>query len=162
MRQAREALEQRLQRSPLEEEVAAELGVSVEAYQRGRLEAEGVYAESLDALGQGRDVLEAMVQDGDGLGEHLERAELGRLVRRAMLELPDREREVMSLYYEQGLLRQIGAELGMCIATAGKVKTQATERLRKALRGRWPRRGEEVRQARYDTAGEYTSQRRTG
>src|SRR5580658_789141 len=45
-----EALEQRLQRAPLEEEIAAELGISQKDYQDTLLELRGVSVGSLDAV----------------------------------------------------------------------------------------------------------------
>ena len=45
-------LEQRLQRAPAEEEIAAELGISLHAYQEALLELRGVSLGSLDAAPQ--------------------------------------------------------------------------------------------------------------
>src|ERR1017187_2770573 len=46
------ALEQRLQRAPEEEEIAAEMGISLHAYQEALLEVRGVSLGSLDAAPQ--------------------------------------------------------------------------------------------------------------
>ena len=60
--------------------------------------------------------------------------ELERLVA-ALKELPERERQILSLYYEQELtLAEIGRVIGVGESRVSQLRTQAVVRLRSLLR----------------------------
>ena len=64
----------------------------------------------------------------------VEKSELRRLVAAAVLALPERERTVISLYYEQELtLKEIGEILGVTESRVCQIHTQATARLRASI-----------------------------
>jgi RNA polymerase sigma factor FliA len=61
----------------------------------------------------------------------VEKAEMRRLVAQAVMALPERERTIMSLYYEQELtLKEIGEIMGVTESRICQIHTQATARLR--------------------------------
>jgi RNA polymerase sigma factor for flagellar operon FliA len=139
---AKAAVERRVERGALEEEVAEELGVKLAEYHEQRLAAAGRQPESLEASGLQR-LAEAVEERG--ADEEYERAELGRILRRGIEELPERERKIVSLYYDEGRTnRQIGAEMGESVHNVARVKAQAIRRLRLSMGSCWPRRGDEV------------------
>jgi len=68
--------------------------------------------------------------------EGVEREERRRLLRAAVLDLPEREVLVISLYYYEGMtLREIGQILGVTEARVCQLHTQALLRLRGRLSG---------------------------
>jgi RNA polymerase sigma factor for flagellar operon FliA len=134
---AMEALARELDRPPTDEEMAARLGVEVADYRR--LLGEGVTLVSLD--GATRDdergvILEALV-DGSlpsPLGA-LEAREQRRWLGRLIDGLPERERQVLALYYYEELTMQdIGAVLGVTESRVSQIHSAAVLRLRAALR----------------------------
>ncbi|HZQ62036.1 MAG TPA: RNA polymerase sigma factor FliA [Casimicrobiaceae bacterium] len=131
-------LEQRLGRSPNEKEIAAELGESLESYQALLQEARG--CELLHLEDFGRD------DDDDYLDRHCpdQRSnplELfhdarfrGALVK-AIEALPEREKLLMGLYYEQDLnFKEIAAVLEVSESRVCQLHSQAVARLRARLR----------------------------
>ena len=133
------ALEQKNGRAPSEGEIAGELGVPLADYQGQLLDARGhqiVYAEDyLDADG-GAPAGESTADAHAGVLERLLDEEFRGQVSQAVAGLPEREKLVMSLYYEKELnLREIGAVLGVTESRVCQLHSQAVARLRAKLRG---------------------------
>ncbi len=144
-------------RAPSEQELADSLGMPLGDYQRLLLDARGhqlVYLEDL-ADGDGDEYLErhatqAAAPDPLVL---LEEAGMRQQLVAAIENLPEREKLMMALYYEQDLnLREIGEVLGVTESRVCQLHSQAIARLRaavlaagelpaKARRGRKPRVG---------------------
>src|ERR1700733_11916503 len=106
--------EQRLHRSPTEEEIAAELGQTVEEYHEWLVDSRGLSLGSLENASaspddEGHDVLKYVSDDEDSWPSRvLERSELQRLLADAISKMPDIEKTVLSLYYHEELtLREI-------------------------------------------------------
>ena len=136
------ALEQKHGRSPQEGELAESLGMSLDEYQKLLLDARGhqlVYLEDLGDSGEG---------DGEAyLDRHLASEQLDPLA--ALLDqdmrgslisaieaLPEREKLMMALYYDEELnLREIGEVLGVTESRVCQLHTQAIARLRSRLLG---------------------------
>src|SRR5215831_9459403 len=122
-------LEQRLGRPPAERERAAELGVSLEAYQELLLEARGTQLLHLDDFGQeGEDsYLETHCPDErenplDRLSDKRFRAALIQ----AIEHLPEREKLLMSLYYEQDMnFKEIAAVMEVSESRVCQLHSQA-------------------------------------
>lgn len=125
-------------RAPSEGELSAALGMSLADYQRLLLDARGhqmVYLE--DLTGEDDDYLEhhATGVSADPLTILEESNMRGALVA-AIGQLPERERMMMALYYEQDLnLREIGAVMGVTESRVCQIHTQAVARLRAAVMG---------------------------
>lgn len=133
------ALEQQNGRAPSETELAESLGVSLAEYQHMLQEARGhqlVYFEDF-ALDEGSDYLERH------LGEHetnpldlLESADTRAGLVRAIEALPEREKMIMALYYDEELnLREIGEVLGVTESRVCQLHSQAVARLRTQVVG---------------------------
>ena len=141
--QAVAALEQKLQRAPTEEEIAAELGITVEEYQEWLSESQGLHLGSLDSGGGedgSRDLLRFVADDESEWPSHVfERKELHRLLKTAIARMPYIERTVLGLYYQEELtLREIARIVKLHESRVSQLKTQAIIRLRAFLRKRWP------------------------
>jgi RNA polymerase sigma factor for flagellar operon FliA len=143
MQSAIEALEQRLQRSPAEEEIAAELNVSLEIYREWLLELRGINIGSLDAAAGGEDsrtLLQFIADpDGNSPARLLERSELERLITEGLKKIPRQEGIVVDLYYRQELgIREIASILNIHITRVSQIKSQAILRLRNYVERHWP------------------------
>ena len=138
--QAYSKLEHVLRRSPTDEELANELGISsgeLDTLLRQTARA-GVLQldEVLFAGGQGERTLGDTIPDaGEGPVATLELAETRHLLAKAIGALADRERTVLSLYYYEGLnLAEIGEILGVTESRACQIHTKAVHQLRHRLR----------------------------
>lgn len=133
------ALEQRLGRAPREREVAKALGVSLDEYQAMLLEARSGHVVSFDELEEAHGD-ELARQPADASCEPQARVEDRRLregLVAAIEALPERERQLMSLYYEEDLnFREIAAVLGVTESRVCQMHAQAVARLRERVNGR--------------------------
>ena len=131
-------LQQRFGRSPSERQIAEELGVSIESYQQMLFEARGTqlihYEDFSDdedddflernCAGNTADPLAALL-DGD----------LRQVLINAIETLPEREKTLMGLYYEQELnFKEIGAVLGVSESRICQIHSQTVARLRVRLK----------------------------
>lgn len=140
-------LEHQLGRSPSEGEIAERLEISLPQYQKTLQEARGhqlVYLE--DFRGEDdSDYLEHHLTDNDvdpaGI---LEDKKLRQQLASAIDELPERERLLMALYYEEELnLREIGAVLGVTESRVCQLHSQAVSRLRAHVLGVIPKKAKQ-------------------
>jgi RNA polymerase sigma factor FliA len=136
------AAEQKLQRAPIEEEIAAQLNLSVEEYRGWLIEIRGLNFGNVEyASGEtGRDVLQFVADDEDNLPSKLfERAELERLLAEAIGHMPRIEQTVLSLYYHEELtLREIAGIVDLHESRISQLKAQAILRIRSHVEKRWP------------------------
>jgi RNA polymerase sigma factor for flagellar operon FliA len=137
---AARALEQRLGRQPREGEVAHEMGLSLQDYREllGKVRgAQLVYLEGMSGDDSEEDFLGRDVADeGADLADRLHDQRMRQALARAADALPERERQVMGMYYETGLtLKEIGAVLGVTETRAWQLHRQAVARLRVGLSG---------------------------
>jgi RNA polymerase sigma factor for flagellar operon FliA len=129
-------------RVPSEAELADALGMSLADYQKTLLEARGhqiVYFD--DFTGEGdEDFLERHFTDNDADPLNiLEDRNFKNLMVQAIEKLPEREKMMMALYYEQDLnLREIGEVMGVTESRVCQLHTQAVSRLRGQLVGKMP------------------------
>jgi RNA polymerase sigma factor for flagellar operon FliA len=140
------AAEQRLHRSPTEEEVAGELSISLEEYHEWLVEVRGVNIGSLEYVGgedEGRDMLQFVSDREDDWPSNLfERAELEKLLASAIEKMPEVERMVLGLYYQNELtLREIATVMKLHESRVSQLKSQAVLRLRTYMERRWPTQG---------------------
>lgn len=138
------AAEQRLHRSPAEDEIAAELGLPIDEYHEWLVDIRGVNLGSLEAASpedEGRNLLKYISGDEDEWPSRiLERTELQRLLAEGIEKMPRTERIVISLYYHEELtLREISKIVNLHESRISQLKSQAILRLRSFLEKRWPR-----------------------
>ncbi|MGE5470015.1 MAG: RNA polymerase sigma factor FliA [Bacteroidota bacterium] len=129
-------------RAPSERELAEALGVSLEEYQKTLHEARGhqlIYFE--DFAGDGdEDFLERHFTDNEADPANiLEDKSVKQMLVKAIERLPERERLMMALYYEQELnLREIGEVMGVTESRVCQLHSQAIARLRSQVIGELP------------------------
>ena len=124
-------LEQQLGRSPLDLEVADAMGITLESYHQQLQDASGHQVFSLD------DMTDNQLTDGDSFGsdEITENNNFEQALAEAIGALPERERLLMSLYYNEELnLKEIGEVLGVSESRVSQIHTQTVVRLRSKLR----------------------------
>jgi RNA polymerase sigma factor for flagellar operon FliA len=130
-------LRHELNREPSELEIAARLNVPPEAYQRMLDQMRAVELATIrqrDSRDDRRSP-ELVVDLDDSPQVRLERAELRQHLARALSELPERERQILSMYYEHELtLAEIGVVIGVGESRVSQLRTQAIGRLRTCLR----------------------------
>jgi RNA polymerase sigma factor for flagellar operon FliA len=136
------AAEQRLKRSPVEEEIAAQLEIPLEQYHQWLVEIRGLNIASLEcASGEhGRNLLYYIPDGSQNLPSTLlEKSELERLLAESIDGIPAMERKVLSLYYHEELtLREIAQVVHLHESRISQLKSQAILRLRSHLAAHWP------------------------
>ena len=139
--QALHRLEQRLGRTPLESEIAAELGMALDDYQSLLGKVRGTQLVYLEDIGGGYadgsdDYLERHVADAGADPFALLRDQRLRLALvDAIKNLPEREQYVMGMYYEHDMnLKEIAAVLGVTESRVCQLHSQAIARLRTKMR----------------------------
>jgi RNA polymerase sigma factor for flagellar operon FliA len=137
------AVEQRLQRAPTEEEIAAELHISLGEYQNSLAELRSVSLGSLDEVSEGGSeskLLRYVAQDEENQPARiLERAELEKLLADAVEKMPKLERTILTLYFkEEQNLQDIAEILGIHTTRVCQLKSQAVLRLRAYVNKKWP------------------------
>jgi RNA polymerase sigma factor FliA len=133
-------LEQRLGRVATDSEMAAELQMTITQYHELLNEARGCQLLHLDELG-GNDSEEQYLDrhrtdDDDDPLKQIEDQRFRSALVNAIEHLPEREKMVMGLYYEQDLnFREIAAVIGVTESRVCQIHTQAVARLRTKLTG---------------------------
>ena len=132
------ALEQKLGRAPTEQEIARHMDVSLAQYQRMLQEGRGhqlVYYEDYSDGDDEHFLDRHAIGSKDGPLDHLLEDDMRTRLSQGIKELPEREKIMMGLYYEQDLnLREIGEVMGVSEPRVCQIHTQAIARLRAMLR----------------------------
>ena len=133
-------LEQRFGRSPHEQEISDELGVSLADYQDMLTKARGsqlIYLEDLTGRDdEDDDVLDRHVSDEDANPLNiLQNQKMREALVEAIKVLPEREQFIMGMYYEQDMnLKEIAEVLKITEARVSQLHSQTVARLRSRLR----------------------------
>lgn len=133
-------LEQQLGRSPSEAEVAKGMSLPLEKYYEKLSSCGGhqlVYFEDFhDSEGNGEHFLDRFIKDEGGNPlESLLESDFKEALIVAIEELPEREKILMGLYYEQELnLKEIGAIMNVSESRVCQLHSQAVGRLRVTLK----------------------------
>ncbi len=126
-----------LRREPTEQDMAVALNVSEDDYRKMLDQIRAVDLATLRQLESPDDhpLLEVAIESDEGPHARLERAELREHLGRALMQIPERERQILSLYYEHELtLAEIGEVIGVGESRVSQIRTQAIARLRVSLR----------------------------
>ncbi len=137
-------LEQTLGRVPLESEIAQEMGMELQEYQQLLGKVRGTQLLYLEDLSRGQggsgsdsdDFLDRYLADQQADPASLLRSQRlrGALVQ-AIEQLPEREQQMMSMYYEHDMnLKEIAAVLGVTESRICQLHSQAIARLRAKMR----------------------------
>ncbi len=135
-------LEARLRRAPTDEEMAAELEISVEEFHDALLQISNSTIVALDELwnvsdstGDQVSLLDTIPDQGAPDPEAMvDQSELRDRIADAIAALPEREKLVIALYYYENLtLREIGEVLGVTESRVSQLHTKAVLRLRSKL-----------------------------
>ena len=138
--QALHRLEHRLGRTPLESEIATEMGMSLSDYQSLLGKVRGTQLVYLEDMGRGQDdddsFLDRHMADSDAdplnlLGDQRLREALVAAIKL----LPEREQLIMSMYYEQDMnLKEIALVMNVTESRVCQLHSQSIARLRAKMR----------------------------
>ena len=141
VQQAIAEAEQRIGRSPEEEDIAAQLRISLAEYQQWMVELRGVTLGSLQLVdGEEIDAIQFLSDDEESTPARVfERSELQRVLTQGMKTMPENERTVLSLYYKEELnLREIATVMDLHTSRISQLRAQGIMRLRALMRHKWP------------------------
>ncbi|WP_396623518.1 sigma-70 family RNA polymerase sigma factor [Luteitalea sp.] len=130
-----------LKREPTEDEVAGQMQMSPTEYDKAMDQVRTLDVgaiRQLDATGEdGQPLLELCIDIDEGPDAQLERKELRALLAQAIMDLPERERQILALYYEEEMtMAEIGAVIGVCESRVSQLRSLALSRLRTSLKTR--------------------------
>ncbi|MEI6668806.1 MAG: RNA polymerase sigma factor FliA [Acidobacteriota bacterium] len=124
---------------PSEAEIATALGMTEaqygEVFEQLRM-LEVAQVRQLDEVGSDHaPLLDLCIDPDEGPEIRLQRRELRALLAAAIGDLPERERHVIALYYEEELtMAEIGEVLGVCESRVSQLRSLAISRLRSSLK----------------------------
>ena len=135
-------LEHRLHRTPTDDEMAAELNITVEEFQESLVKISNSTVVALDELwavsdssGDQVSLLDT-IQDPQAVdpAKEMDATEMKDRLADAIARLPEREKLVVALYYYENLtLREIGEVLGVTESRVSQLHTKAVLRLRSRM-----------------------------
>ncbi len=125
-------------RDARDNEVAEALGMTLEDYHQILQDASGYLMLSFEDMGVDDEALATQISDrSTGPFDGLQKDDFKKSLAEAIAGLPERERLVMTLYYDEELnLREIGAVLGVSESRVSQIHSQALLRLQARL-GHW-------------------------
>ena len=138
--QALRRLEHKLGRTPIESEIAADLGLSLIDYQTLLGKVRGTQLVYLEDMARGSDdddsFLDRHVGDSEADPMNMLRDQrLRQALVAAIKNLPEREQFIMSMYYEQDMnLKEIAAVLDVTESRICQLHSQSIARLRAKMR----------------------------
>jgi RNA polymerase sigma factor for flagellar operon FliA len=128
------AVEDRLGREAHDSEVAEELGLDLDEYYSSLSDANSGRLFSLDELNESGELPIEETEDSDNPLDGLASDNFRKSLATAIGDLPEREKLVLSLYYQEELnLKEIGAVLGVSESRVSQIHSQAALRLRGRL-----------------------------
>jgi len=129
---ARDAAASALGRAPTETELAAQMEIPLPALQSAITATQGVRYESIDEVYSDHSIWFA--NDEPDAFENLQSSQLRHNLMEAIKSLPEREGQVLQLYFVEELnLEEIGQTLGVGAARVCQIKKAALEKVRKLL-----------------------------
>lgn len=132
-------LEDKLSRTPLDKEVAEELGISSGRLQRVLLSANMSHLRSLQDVitgkdGETRELVDCISSDKAGPSELFEHKEAREKLSGAIEKLPEREKLAVTLYYYEELtLKEIGNIVGLTESRICQLLNDALQKLKEHM-----------------------------
>lgn len=116
-------------------EIAEALNIELDEYNRILQDASGHKILSFEEMGMGDEsIVDNIPNTETGIVDRLQKDDMNALVARTIASLPERERMVMALYYNEELnLREIGAVIGVSESRVSQIHSQAVIRLQSRL-----------------------------
>lgn len=135
------ALEMKLGREPEDKEVADYMGVSLEEFHDMITETRPVNVLSIDEITffnrMDKTSVLKILETTESLTNKINSKSIQRLIQKAIEELPERQRIVLSLYYYEGFnLKKIGEILKVTESRVSQLHAQAVKRLKIKLSNR--------------------------
>ena len=130
-------IEQQVGRAATEEEVAKHLNIPIQELHQLLQEISGLKVGNLDEREDesGMSLLDTVRGTDATPDEEFEESERRRVLARAITTLPERERNVIALYYKEELtMKEIGSILDITESRVSQLRTQAIVRLRNKVR----------------------------
>ena len=135
-------LQNRLGRPPEDDEIAGEMGISLDELFVALNETKSMPILSLEDLGIAKEsgeqqsLLDCLAGKGDADPQtHLRLSELKEIIAKAIDTLPEKERLMISLYYYEELtMKEIGEVLGITESRVSQIHSKAVFRLRNKLK----------------------------
>ena len=137
-----QALQAKLSRSPEDEEVAKEMGISLDQFHDTLNETKSIPVFSLEDLGIAKEsgeqqsLLDCLAGKADADPQtQIRLIELKEIIAKAIDALPEKERLMVSLYYYEELtMKEIGAVLEITESRVSQIHSKAVYRLRTKLK----------------------------
>ena len=137
-----QALQAKLSRSPEDEEVAKEMGISLDQFHDTLNETKSIPIFSLEDLGIAKEsgeqqsLLDCLAGKADADPQtQIRLIELKEIIAKAIDALPEKERLMVSLYYYEELtMKEIGAVLEITESRVSQIHSKAVYRLRTKLK----------------------------
>jgi len=137
-----QTLQAKLSRSPEDEEVAKEMGISLDQFHDTLNETKGIPVFSLEDLGIAKEsgeqqsLLDCLAGKADADPQtQIRLVELKEIIAKAIDALPEKERLMVSLYYYEELtMKEIGAVLEITESRVSQIHSKAVYRLRTKLK----------------------------
>jgi RNA polymerase sigma factor for flagellar operon FliA len=139
METAVSSLRRRLGREPRDEEIATAMGVSMPAFDKALEQIRSLEVATIRQLDaptpDGTPLVELCIDASEDAVTQLERKEIKAHLARAIDQLPERERHILALYYQEEMtLAEIGEVIGVCESRVSQLRSLAITRLRTLMR----------------------------
>lgn len=144
---ATESAERRLHSTASVEDVAREMGLTIEQCHQWMRDTRQITFEPLDSVSAEQDgsvTTKQIAATGPDTEpeRNIETEQLRAVLAEAIARMPGQERIVLSLIYHEDLsLREIARVMGVHESRISQVKAQALKRMRELVEENWPRRG---------------------
>jgi RNA polymerase sigma factor FliA len=127
-------LRSRMGRPPAEDEIAAEMGMTLESLDHLLCELRGLDVGSLEAMAARDQTYRCLASHHDDPMRLCLQSEFREILTQALSELPERDREVIALYYVEDLtMKEVGALLGLGEGRISQIHAAVLTRLRSRL-----------------------------